>query len=100
MHGFFTIWDYLRWIAQLLLILLYGASVAAFAIAMGIRPIESDTVVAAVIRLTPIFYHVDRLANAQELLNYAVAPLYLGLSTTLLLIIFYSLFYKRNYSRF
>jgi hypothetical protein len=112
MHGFFTVSDYLRWIAQLLLILLYGASVAAFT--LGLKrvacriPIYFSGLlflalcpflllfVAAALRLAPILYHFDRLANAQDLAVYAIAPLYLGLGTTLLLVILYSALHIRS----
>ena len=111
MHKFFAQQDHVEWAMQMLLIALYGASVAAFVV--GLKWIRGALTsyfsglffltlcpffilfVAAVVRLAPIFYCVDTLSNAQELLSNAVAPLYLGLGTTLLLVLLYSLLYLR-----
>ncbi len=99
MHGFFSIWDYIRGIVELLLILSYGGSVAAFVIglkrAAGRLPGYFSGLfflalcpflilfLAAAIRLAPIVRRIDELANAQQALSDAIAPLYLGVVTSL-----------------
>lgn len=98
--------------AQLLLILFYGASVAASVIGLkrisGRPPLYFSGLFflalcpflflffATVIRLAPIFYHVDEIANAQALLSDAVAPFYLGAGTTVLLVVLYSFAYSHG----
>ncbi len=92
--------------AQLLFILLYAASVAAFLLVLQRRSWRVPTCfsgllflalcpflilfTAAVLRLSRVFYHIDGIANAQQMLSDSVQPLYLGAGTSLVLVVLYS----------
>lgn len=98
--------------AQFLLILLFIASVAAFVVGIRCVPCRPQRyfsalfflalfpfialTFAAAIRLCPIFYRIDDLANARQLLSYAVMPFYLGTLTTTILVVVYSVFHARH----
>lgn len=111
--------DYLFWQrvwfwVQMLFVLCYAASVAAFLLGLKRQSWRVSAYfsglfflalcpffvlfVAAVLRVAPYWYHIDGVANAQQILGYGVQPLYLGVGTSLVLVVLYSMLYAWSHS--
>ena len=102
----YLFWQRVLFWVQILVVLLYAASVAAFLLGLKRRLWRVPTYFsglfflalcpffilfsAAVWRLSHVFYHIDGVANAQEILSYGVQPLYLGVATSSVLVALYS----------
>ena len=109
----YLFWQRVLFWVQVLAVVFYAASVTAFL--LGRRRWRVPTYFsglfflalcpffilfsAAVWRLSHVFYHIDGVANAQEILGFGVQPLYLGVATSLVLVALYSALYARQRPR-